>query len=278
MGTTGGTDPLSGALLRRHVEETGLRANSRAALVEAAVREFSEKGYEATTVAAIAERAGVTTGAVYAHFGSKLDLLLAASGLTSIEEINRFADDLASLPRAAAASWLIRGLGAPPDGRMVLLLDAIVVARRNPRIGSALRAGLDAYVAAATRAIENARVAGAVSPAIEGDDVARLLAVISLGMTVFAALASPPPSAEAFALTAEQLIGPVGDLDSSPSQAPLDRVSALAAAARRADAALGEAVVDAVDAGHSLREVGAAAGRSHEAVRSVLRRQAQLDS
>jgi hypothetical protein len=41
----------------------GSRRNSRAALIDAAFEEFSTKGYEATTVAGIADRAGVTTGA-----------------------------------------------------------------------------------------------------------------------------------------------------------------------------------------------------------------------
>ena len=63
------------------------RANSRAALIDAALEEFSTKGYEAATVAGIAERAGVTTGALYAHFAGKLDLLLATVGLTPAEEV-----------------------------------------------------------------------------------------------------------------------------------------------------------------------------------------------
>ena len=41
--------------------------------------EFTTKGYEAATVAGIAKRAGVTTGAVYAHFAGKLDLLLLST-------------------------------------------------------------------------------------------------------------------------------------------------------------------------------------------------------
>lgn len=52
----------------------GSRPNSRAALIGAALEEFSTKGYEAATVAGMAERAGVTTGALYAHFAGKLDL------------------------------------------------------------------------------------------------------------------------------------------------------------------------------------------------------------
>jgi AcrR family transcriptional regulator len=43
-------------------------------LVEAALELFGEHGYEPVAVAAIAERAGVTTGSLYHHFGSKMGL------------------------------------------------------------------------------------------------------------------------------------------------------------------------------------------------------------
>ena len=72
------------------------RANSRGALINAAFEEFSSKGYEAATVAGIAERAGVTTGALYAHFTGKLDLLLATVGLTPTEDV---VDSIAGLGR-----------------------------------------------------------------------------------------------------------------------------------------------------------------------------------
>src|SRR6476646_2211225 len=75
----------------------GPRANSRAALIEAAFEEFTAKGYEAATVAGIAERAGVTTGALYAHFAGKLDLLLATVGLTPAEDVVDSLADMASL-------------------------------------------------------------------------------------------------------------------------------------------------------------------------------------
>ena len=239
--------------------------NSRAALVDAAFEEFSTKGYEAATVAGIADRAGVTTGALYAHFAGKLDLLLSTVGLTPIADIARFGGGLGSL------GSLGRGLAARPDRRRVLLLDVIVVARRDPEIAQILRGGLEAYVRATARVIE---AAGAIDPVVSPEVVSRLLAVLNLGMVVFAALDARTPPASGFDRLVEALLPP--SASSSPDAAvppsggaTLDRVRSGAAAVARAQEALQDEIAAAVEAGHSLRQVGAAAGLSHEAVRRI---------
>jgi AcrR family transcriptional regulator len=48
--------------------------SSKARLALTALEEFGARGYEAVSVAELAARAGVTTGALYHHFGSKLGL------------------------------------------------------------------------------------------------------------------------------------------------------------------------------------------------------------
>jgi AcrR family transcriptional regulator len=48
---------------------------TRAAITEAALVLFRSRGYEATTMRAIAERAGVSTGNAYYYFGSKEELI-----------------------------------------------------------------------------------------------------------------------------------------------------------------------------------------------------------
>ncbi len=241
------------------------RTNSRAALIDAAFDEFTTKGYEAATVAGIADRAGVTTGAVYAHFTGKLDLLLATVGLTPIADIARSVDGLGTVGHRTMADQLARGLAERPDLRRLLLLDVIVVARREPRVAEVLRSGLEAYVAATARALGTTEA------------LPRLLAVLNLGMVVFAALDTRTPPAEAFAgLVASLLPVPKSDSepdpDPTPDSASLEWVRALAAEAARAEVNLHEAVTSAIAEGHSLRRVGAAAGRSHEAVRRIAKR------
>jgi AcrR family transcriptional regulator len=54
------------------------RAETRAAVIEAAETRFVEQGYAATSIAEIARVAGVSPETVYATFGSKRELLRAA--------------------------------------------------------------------------------------------------------------------------------------------------------------------------------------------------------
>ena len=266
-------DPLSGpgVLVGGAAPTESTRSNSRAALIDAAFEEFTSKGYEATTVAGIAERAGVTTGALYAHFRGKLDLLLATVGLTPPDDIARSIDVLAALPRSATAQALTQRFRAAPDERTQLLLDVIVVARRDPRIAGVLRSGLEGYVSATAHAVAVATDAGAIDPVAGADDTSRLISLVNFGMIVLAALDAEPPSNEALRRAAEAILRTSRADDDPAITAPLARVNARAAAAATASDELHEAIVEAVDAGHSLRQVGTAAGMSHERVRQVLR-------
>jgi AcrR family transcriptional regulator len=56
--------------------KTAKGEHSRAAIFEAALDLFQERGYEATTMRAIAERAGVSLGSSYHYFASKEHLVL----------------------------------------------------------------------------------------------------------------------------------------------------------------------------------------------------------
>jgi len=246
-------------------------SNSRAALIEAAFEEFSTNGYEATTVAGIAERAGVTTGALYAHFAGKLDLLLATVGLAPVEDIVRSAQEVASLPWSEASKQIIQSMSQRPDRRMLLLLDVIVLARRDPHVAQILRRGLESYLRAMTRANEEAVALGLIDPALATDDLARMMALLTMGKVVFGALDEAPPPEPAFARLADLLLQSSDADEDGDQPAALARVRARAAAAERARRALHDGIVDAVHEGHSLRRVGTAAGLSHERVRQVLR-------
>lgn len=97
---------------RRRLTQAERRARTREALLNAAEALFSKRGYAGTSVEAIAERAGFTTGAVYDHFGSKQGILVALieHGMATdplqwaeiVDPADPFPEQLRSLGRAAA--------------------------------------------------------------------------------------------------------------------------------------------------------------------------------
>ncbi|MGW3208320.1 TetR/AcrR family transcriptional regulator [Streptomyces sp. NPDC001135] len=85
------------------------RATRERQVLAAATEEFGRHGYEATTVAAIAARVGVTKPLLHHYFGSKQDLYLAC--------LNPVGDRLLDAIRAAMTA---PASGAPPTPLRVL--------------------------------------------------------------------------------------------------------------------------------------------------------------
>lgn len=109
----------------------GRKANAestQAALRTAGRQLFGQLGYEATALGAICAQAGVTTGALYHHFGDKKGLFAAVA-----EELDAGLVRLASRARERALAQ-----GADAWGAFLAAMDAFLEAGLNPegrRIG-----------------------------------------------------------------------------------------------------------------------------------------------
>lgn len=99
--------------------ENARSRRTRAALLAAARSLIEEHGFEALTMAAVAERAGVSRRAVYLHYASRAELVTALFDYVSREE-------------GLAAS--IRPVWAAPDAVTALGEWARHLARYHPRI------------------------------------------------------------------------------------------------------------------------------------------------
>lgn len=62
---------------KKRLSRQEAKAQTRASLIEAAREVFSKQGFHAASLDQIAEAAGYTKGAIYAHFSNKEDLYLA---------------------------------------------------------------------------------------------------------------------------------------------------------------------------------------------------------
>ena len=106
-------------------------AETRERLLRAAADVFAERGYDGARVADIAAAAGVSTGAMYAHFASKADLLVGALRTHGRELL---AEMLAADPdRSVTDMLLVTGRGLPHchDASGYLIVEALVAARRD---------------------------------------------------------------------------------------------------------------------------------------------------
>lgn len=148
---------------------------ARERLLIAAVDLFSEQGYDATTVAQIADRAGVTRSTFFRHFSDKREVLVA--GQETLSQL--LADGIAEAPAAASP------LEAVAAG---LERASTAMGSVSREIGPRLRAAVAASAELQERdALKNVGLATAMTAALAArgvpDPVARLAA--ELGVLAF---------------------------------------------------------------------------------------------
>lgn len=126
---------------------------ARERLVVAAVDLFTDKGYDATTVAEIAQRAGVTRSTFFRHFPDKRELLVAGQEALSRLLASGVADaDPGATPLEAVAAGLRRACEemVPVDREVGVRLRAAVAANTELQERDALkRVGLAAAITTA---------------------------------------------------------------------------------------------------------------------------------
>ncbi|HWD07134.1 MAG TPA: helix-turn-helix domain-containing protein [Amycolatopsis sp.] len=111
-------------------------------LVVAAVDLFTEQGFDATTVAQIAERAGVTKSTFFRHFSDKRELLVAGQETLSRLLAEGIAEAPANAtPLEAVAAGLKRASGAmgPANRELGTRLKAAVAASTELQERDALK-------------------------------------------------------------------------------------------------------------------------------------------
>jgi AcrR family transcriptional regulator len=128
---------------------------ARERLVLAAVDLFSEQGYDETTVAQIAERAGVTRSTFFRHFPDKREVLVAGQAAISAllaDGIREAPEGSAPLDAVAAGLRLAATAYGPMSRAIAPRLEAVVAASDELRQRSAQKSvGLAAAMEAALR-------------------------------------------------------------------------------------------------------------------------------
>jgi AcrR family transcriptional regulator len=196
---------------RGEFDRSGRRAQTRAALLEAAARVYARRGFAGATLEEVAAEAGFTKGAVYAHFGSKENLLLAlveeylAGQMT--EQMALFDRDRATWERPLAGSerWM-EGLRENPD-RFRLFIELWAHAQRDERLRLRLASGLAALRETFARfCAESSADAGFDAPMAVSEQFANVMLGLGVGLSMLKLTAPDAVEGELLGTTLSVLI------------------------------------------------------------------------
>ena len=173
---------------RGQFDRSARKAATRARLLEAAARVYARRGFAGATLDEVAGEAGFTKGAVYAHFGSKENLLLAllqehlAGQIAEQLELFDRGRETWERPLAGSDSWMAR-LREEPKDPFRLFVELWSYAQRDEDLRKRLANGLDALRATFARFAADSSVdANIEAPAAVNEQFANALLGLSLGL------------------------------------------------------------------------------------------------
>ena len=115
------------------------------AVVDAAVEALGDVGYARTTTAEVARRAGVSQGGLFRHFGSRLDVILAAADRIRSRQLVDFGEGLTSLDDADLADVVRRLRRATRAPINAAWYELVVAARADAELRDVLRPLAERY-------------------------------------------------------------------------------------------------------------------------------------
>jgi len=177
---------------RGQFDRSARKAETRARLLRAAARAYASRGFGGATLDEVAAQAGFTKGAVYSHFGSKENLLLAlmeehlASQIA--EQVALFDRERTNLerptwerPLAGSARWMEQLQEDPDPFR--LFVELWIYAQRDEHLRRRLAGGLDALRATfAGFASASAADAGLEPPQHAQEQFANVMLGLGIGL------------------------------------------------------------------------------------------------
>lgn len=184
---------------------------TRERLLDAAARVFELKGYEGATIAQIAREAGVTSGAIYAHYASKAELL--ADALRAHSE-RATAAVLPPDGRANVADLLFalgRRLGTREHEATALLVEALLTSRRDAELAQVLAAALGDRERNMASLIADGQAAGELVADVSPEAAARFALMLSLGSMLVRSLDLPEVDTGEWTTFMRQLVDAYAD-------------------------------------------------------------------
>jgi AcrR family transcriptional regulator len=190
--------------------------DTRRDLLGAAARVFALKGYDGASIADITNEAGLSSGAIYAHYGSKAELFVAVvraharqnfsdlAGLERRDDLDTPAEritDVAGFFVRAGSSYAGR---EPSDA--ALMIEAIVASKRHPEVAELVASWMEEGESVLADVIRAAQAQGLADASTSAAALSRFVMMVGLGARLASALQLPAVDRDEWSALIEQLV------------------------------------------------------------------------
>ena len=158
---------------------------TRARILDAAVRKFAIAGYDAASVDDICAEAGVSKGAFYHHFPTKQSIFLALmQGWLGLIDMGLAEARGGSVPeRLVRMTDLLPGVFAAAEDRLPMFLEFWLQASRDEKVWEALIAPYRHYQENFARLIAEGVAEGSLKP-VDGQVAAQVIVSLAVGLVL----------------------------------------------------------------------------------------------
>ena len=164
---------------------------TRQRLLATAADVFARLGYERASIAQIASDAGLSTGAIYAHYAGKAELFVATLRAHAEQEVEQLLGGESNLDFASFLVARGESLERRSTADSNLLIEAVVAAKRDPQV---LQVLVTSFVDRERMLVDLLRAAqevGAIDGDLAPDAVVRFTFMLALGSVLVRALDLP---------------------------------------------------------------------------------------
>ena len=190
---------------------------TRAELLSAAAEIFAQKGYDGASISDITRESGLSSGAIYSHYGSKAGLffavveergrqeftdLVGADHLENYSELNEHVADMSEfLTLAGTALEAESSLDTP------LMVEAIVASKQHPEVAELVSTWFVDGEQLIVDTIREEQDAGTLDPSVNAEAVARLTTFLTLGARLAGVMSLPNVESDDWSTLISRLVG-----------------------------------------------------------------------
>jgi len=193
-------------------EETKQRLLATAADV------FARLGYERASIAQIASDAGLSTGAIYAHYAGKAELFVATLRAHAEQEVEQLLGGESTLDFASFLVARGESLERRSTADSNLLIQAVVAAKRDPQVLQVLVTSFADRERMLVELLRAAQEVGAIDDDLAPEAVVRFTFMLALGSVLVRALELPSTDRDDWGALIRRLVDNIRAVPGGPAR------------------------------------------------------------